>query len=190
MIIRRAVLLAVALSAVAGCRQEEEAPGGRTPYEELSIASDTAPGFGREEPAPVVPVQGGATLSGGLTATGNFQAAGGTGETPGMVTVTELEGNRTRLLITAQRMTAGAEFQAAVFRGSCAEQGQRVQLVPQRLQIGAEGIATLQADLAVPTGQLLDGRHSIRLQTPAGEGTADVMTACADLPHAVGAAVQ
>jgi hypothetical protein len=188
MIARRAVFAVAAVALVAGCGREEEAAGGRTPYEELYAAADTADGFGTEAPAGVTPVQGGATRAGALTATGNLQGTRPDAP-PGNVTVTQ-EGNRTRLIVSIQGHTAGAEFQPRIVGARCNAQGATVLTVAETLRVPAEGIASLDTYIDVPTEQLLDGRHSVRLTTPTGEGTADVVLACADLPHSVAAPVQ
>jgi|GEM_PF-4699062 len=189
MSLRRAVIALTALAVVAGCRQDaEEAPGGRTPYEELFVAADTAEGFGTDAPASVTPVQGGATIGGALTATGNFRGTR-PGAPPGNVTVTA-QGQQTRLLISLQRYTAGAELQPIIVAAPCGQQGATVHAEPQPIRIPDEGIASLDTNINIPTERLLDGRHSVRLMTPLGEGTADVVLACADLPHTIGAPVQ
>jgi hypothetical protein len=186
----RSVGIAItAVALIAGCgRDTEEAPGGRTPYEELYVAADTAEGFGSEQSAGVTPVQGGATRAGALTATGNFQGTRPDAP-PGNVTVTE-EGNRTRLIVSVQRYTVGAELQPTIVAARCGSQGPPVITVPQTIRVPAEGIASLDTLIDVPTRQLLDGRHSVRLMTPVGQGTADVVLACADLPQATAAPVQ
>jgi hypothetical protein len=188
MSVRRAVLGVTALAVVAGCGREEEAPGGRTPYEELYVAADTAEGFGTDQPAGVTPVQGGATRAGAVTATGNLQGTT-PGAPPGNVTITQ-EGAQSRLIVSIQGHTAGAEFQPRIVAARCGVQGPNVLTVPQVIRVGNEGIGSLDTRLDIPTERLLDGRHSVRLTTPAGEGTADVVLACADLPMTVAAPVQ
>ncbi len=189
MSVLRAVFAVTALAVTAGCgREQEEAPGGRTPYEELYVAADTAEGFGVDQPAGVTPVQGGATRAGALTATGNLQGATPDAP-PGNVTVTQ-EGARSRIILSVQGQTAGAEMQPRIVAARCGVDGAAVLIVPQILRVGNEGIGSLDTRIDVPTERLLDGRHSVRLTTPAGEGTADVVLACADLPHTVAAPVQ
>ncbi|CAN5617807.1 hypothetical protein BH23GEM6_BH23GEM6_02790 [soil metagenome] len=186
---RRAVIALTAIAVLAGCRPEtDEAPGGRTPYEELYVAADTADGFGTDEPAGVTPVQGGATRGGALTATGNFRGTQPDAP-PGNITVTQ-QGQQTRLLISVQRYTAGAELQPSIVAAPCGQQGATIHTVPQPIRVPDTGIASLDTNIDIPTEQLLDGRHSVRLMTPRGEGTADVVLACADLPHTSGAPVQ
>lgn len=179
---RRAALVIVAAAVAAGCARDAEDVGDRTPAEELAVAGDTAEGFGTDAPAGVTPVQGGATISGALTATGNFRAAQG-GRAPGTVTVTQ-SAQGSRLLISVQGLTDGAELQPVVVRGGCDVAGAPVHRVGQTIRVGSEGVATLDTQVPVPTAQLLDGTHSVRMQTPAGQGSADVVLACAELPQA------
>jgi hypothetical protein len=177
-----AIVAVAALTLIIGCRDDAtESPVPVTPYEELAVAADTAEGFGREAPAGVTPVQGGGTQPGALTATGNFQGASPDAP-PGTVTITE-QGQQTRILITLQRYTVGAEIQPTVVAARCGERGAIVQTVPQVIRVPETGIASLDASMNVPAERILDGRHSVRLTTPRGEGTADVELACADLPR-------
>lgn len=186
---RRMMLVAAAATLVAGCgADEEEAPGGRTPYEELSIASDTAEGFDADQPSGVTPVQGGATVDGPLTATGNLHGTQPTAP-PGNVTVTE-HGDQTRLLVSLQPGTTDAQFEASVIRGRCGERGQVVHEVAEDIQVDDTGIGAAEAVVPIPTERLLDGNHSIRLTLPDEQATAEVVLACADLPQTVGAQVQ
>jgi hypothetical protein len=177
------IVAITALTLMTGCRDDAtESPAPVTPYEELAVAADTAEGFGREDPASVTPVQGGATQPGALTASGNFQGASPDAPS-GNVTVTQ-QGQQTRLLISLQRYTSGAEIQPTIVAARCGERGASVQAVPQVIRVPETGIASLDAVVDVPAERLLDGRHSVRLTTPRGEGTADVELACADLPRA------
>jgi hypothetical protein len=179
---RTAITALTALTLVAGCRDDAtESPVPVTPYEELAVAADTAEGFGREAPAGVTPVQGGGTQPGALTATGNFQGTSPDAP-PGSVTITQ-EGQQTRILISLQRYTAGAEIQPSIVAARCGERGAIVQAVPQVIRVPETGIASLDTSVNVPAERILDGRHSVRLTTPRGDGAADVELACADLPR-------
>jgi hypothetical protein len=177
------ILAVTALTLTAGCRDDAtDSPVPVTPYEELAVAADTAEGFGRESPAGVTPVQGGATQPGALTATGNFQGISPDAP-PGSVTVTQ-HGQQTRLLISLQRYTSGAEIQPSIVAARCGERGAVAQTVPQVIRVPETGIASLDTNVNMPVERILDGRHSVRLTTPRGEGSADVELACADLPRA------
>lgn len=180
MIVGRTLLLLTGAALLGGCGRGAEDPGGRTPYEELAVAADTAEGFGTEAGTPVVGVQGGATVGGPLTATGNLQGTR-PDSPPGSVTVSE-EGGQTRLLVTVQRYTVGTELQASIDAGRCGARGQPLHVVAEPIRIPAEGIATLDVVIPLQTQRILDGRHSVSLTTPRGQGTADVVLACADLP--------
>jgi hypothetical protein len=178
-----AIVALTVFTLTTGCRDDAtDSPAPVTPYEELAVAADSADGFGRDDPASVTPVQGGATQPGALTATGNFQGTSPDAP-PGNITVTQ-QGRQSRLLISLQRYTSGAEIQPVIVAARCGERGAAVQTVPQVIRVPDTGIASLDTNVNVPAERLLDGRHSVRLTTPRGEGTADVELACADLPRA------
>ena len=148
----------------------------RTPYEQLdNTAQSQAEGYGGPAPAPVTPVQGGATIGGPLTATGQFVGVNGN-PPPGSVTLTQAE-NGTRLSILVNRSTSSAPLRVSIVGGNCQSPGAVVQSVPQTIQL-TNGTGTVDTVVPVQTAQLLDGRHAIQL-TGAQGGT---VVGCADLP--------
>lgn len=169
--------------AVVGCADIGEDEPERTPYEQLDLAADTAEGYESDAAAPVVPVQGGRTEGGPLTATGNFRGIAEDAP-PGTVTVTE-EGDATRVLVSITRYTPGTELEAEIVQGDCQQPGDVVAQVGEPFTIGQDGIATYNAIVPIPTARLLNGAHSIRVTNP-GQGPPQIVLACADLPAAEG----
>lgn len=155
---------------------EDREVENRTPYEQLdNTAQSEAEDYGGPGAAPVTPVQGGATVGGPLTATGQFEGVG-QNPPPGSVTLTQVE-QGTRLSILINGYTANARLQADIVRGTCQTQGAVVQTVPGTIQTGEDGVADINAVVPVSTAQLLDGQHAVRLTSNAG------VVGCAMLPQ-------
>ena len=177
------VLLCATL--VAACSQDTAEMGidedveDRSPYEQLGTTSDTAEGYGTSAAAPVAPVQGGATVEGPLTMTGQFEPIA-EGAPPGSVTLTE-EGQGTRVIIQINRYTVGTELAATLARGDCASSGEIVQQIGESFTIDPQGVGTLRATIPVATRSLMTGAYSVRLNTP-GRGAPEFVLGCADLP--------
>lgn len=177
---------ALLLAALAiGCSQDtadvaiDEDVEDRTPYERLENTADTAQGYGAAEAAPVTPVQGGATVGGPLTMTGQFEAIA-EGAPPGSVTLTEV-GEGTRVLIQIHRYTAGTTLAATLTEGTCDARGEIVEPIGEPFTVSPQGIATLDARIPVRTQNLMAGVYSVRLNTP-GRGAPEMVLACANLP--------
>lgn len=191
---RRIRTMGVAAAALLlwGCGSDEmredvtgEESAGQAPYEELAIAADTAEGYEDRSAAPVTPVQGpqgpaDATVNAPLTATGNLR---GIAENfpPGTITVTDA-GAGTQVLVAIDRYTPGTTLVATLTRGSCADAGQTVTRIGEPFTISDRGFATLDATIGVPARTILDGRHSIRINTP-GRGAPEIVLACAEMPR-------
>ena len=160
----------------------EERDMERTPYEQLDNAAQSSDAYdGGPQAAPVTPVQGGATVGGPLTATGQFQGVGGN-PPPGSVTLTETAGG-TRLSILIRQYSGNAQLRVAVVQGNCQTPGQVVQMAPQPVQTAAGGIGNLETEIPVPTAQILDGRHAIQLLVGEASGASSgAVAGCADLP--------
>lgn len=180
------ILLAAAALLATGCGREEAGleEDELTGSQELATAADTSEAFEDPTAAPVVPVQGtrgpaGPTAGGPLTATGNLRGVA-EGAPPGRVTVTESAAGTT-VLVDITRFTAGTELAASLVRGSCDEAGSPVTLIGEPFRIQRSGIGILESEIGIPTRQILDGRHSIRIHSPDGNAPAMVL-ACADLP--------
>lgn len=158
-------------------RVEEE------PYESLATTADTSEGYATAEPAPVTAVQGGETVGGPLTATGNLATPGGS--SIGSVTLRESE-DATRVSVTVRGLAPGTEMQASLVSGRCASPGQVVGVMEGTGRMEEDGVAMWDGPLPVRTAALLDGQHAIRLTAP--EHARDLrpggagMLACADLP--------
>lgn len=154
---------------------EDREVENRTPYEQLdNVAQSDAEDYGGPGAAPVTAVQGGATIGGPLTATGQFEGIG-QNPPPGSVTLTQVE-QGTRLSILINRHTANARLQADIVRGTCQAQGAVVQTLPETIRTGEDGVADVNAVVPIPTAQLLDGQHAVRLTSNAG------VVGCAMLP--------
>lgn len=175
---------------LAGCqnpRAKDEATHegtARTPEQQLSVTGDTSQGYRGPEAAPVTPVQGGTTLGGPLTATGNLIGIARDAP-PGAVTLTEAGPGGTQVLIKIDRYTPGTKLAATLNAGSCGQPGAVVAQVGGPFEVESSGFATLQASVPQPTASLLDGRHSVRITNPGAvtPRTPPTFTfACADLP--------
>lgn len=168
-----------------GCSQDtadvaiDEDVEDRTPYEQLENTADTAEAYGGTDAAPVTPVQGGETVGGPLTMTGQFEAIA-QGAPPGSVTLTEA-GEGTRVLVQINRYTAGTTLAATLTEGTCGSRGEVVQRIGEPFTVSEQGIATLDARIPLRTQNLLAGVYSVRLNTP-GRGAPEMVLACADLP--------
>ncbi len=181
-------MAALLLAALAiGCSRDtaetaiDEDVEDRSPYEQLENTADTSEAYGTAQAAPVTPVQGGATVGGPLTMTGQFEGVA-EGAPPGSVTLTETA-QGTRVLIQVNRYTAGTQLAATLTRGGCASAGEVVHRIGEPFSISPQGIGTLDAPLPVPTRELMSGAYSVRLNTP-GRGAPEMVLACADLPEA------
>lgn len=175
----------------AGCEDTAETAidddvTNRTPYEQLDVAADTAEGYKEEIAAPVVPVQGGETTGGPLTATGNLRGIAADAP-PGTIAVTQ-RGVQSLVSITISRYTVGTELQASITEGSCERPGEVVYTIEEVIRIGPSGQAALNAEVPIPTTTLLNGNHSVRITNPgASPPRADppeIVLACATLPSA------
>jgi hypothetical protein len=186
----------IASVALGGCSGEEgedfPAAAENTAYEELTIAADTAAeAFSGPEGIGVITVQGGRLVQGPLTAVGKLDGPAAEAA-PGAVTITETE-TGTKLLLTLYGYESGSEIQAAFVRGACGQPGEVVHTVEQTVEVPGEGVATLDADVSIPTRQLFDGSHSIRLGHPtaiSGATSLQEASACADPIEAGGGSAQ
>ena len=182
---RRIQALLIALLLVVGaCSAEQrvdEEVEDRTAYEDLVTTADTSEAYESDRAAPVTAVQGTGTRSGPLTATGQLQGIAG-GEPPGSVVITE-DGPGTLVQVQINRYTVGTELKVALARGSCQESGEIVRALDGTIRIDAQRIGTLEERIPIPAATVLNGEHSLRVTDP-GEGTAEVVFACADLPAA------
>lgn len=192
---RRIGMLGLAAWALlaAGCAEEPRTPAlddegaeDPTPYERLETTADTSEGYESEGAAPVTPVQGpegpaDVTVGGPLTATGNLRGIARNAP-PGSVTISE-QGAGTRVSVKIDRYTPGTTLVASLVQGTCQRPGEVVARVGEPFSIGTAGYATLTADVPIPARTVLNGRHSLRINTP-GQGAPEMVLACAELPAA------
>ena len=162
--------------ALAGCAEGRDA--ANTPNEELTVAADTSAGYSTAAPAPVVPVQGGRTVGGPLTATGQFRTvdplAGGEGP-PGSLTVRE-DSAGTLVSLQVSGYPQGFELEAAIVRGACEAASAATVAHSGVMQVGTGGVLSRSFTAPVPTAQVLDGAHAAQLRHGGR------VIACAELP--------
>ena len=179
----QAILTAVLL-AVGACSSEQrvdEEVEDRTAYEDLFTTADTSEAYDTDQAAPVTAVQGTGTRSGPLTATGQLEGIAD-GAPPGSVVITEA-GPGTLIQVQIDRYAVGTELKVALARGSCQDPGEILRTLDGTIRIDAQGLGSLQERIDVPAATVLNGEHSLRV-TDAGEGPADIILACANLPAA------
>ncbi len=170
-----ALLMIPAALAISGCGGDES----ETPYERLETVADTAGAADGPGAVPVVPTQGGATVGGPLTATGQFEGSV-EGAPPGSITLSE-SGAGTQVSVKLDRYSAGSQVQLSFSNGRCDQPGTPVLAVEPPIETEANGFATTVRQVDIPILALLDGRHSARLRD-AGTGQPDIVLACANLP--------
>ncbi len=165
--------LAAALPLLVGaCEREKE----RTAFEELSRTATEAEGYRTDEPAPVAPVP--ETGYEGTTVTGSLAEVNRSGVSGG-VTLTGANG-QTQVLLRVSGLQPGVTVTPTLHQGDCdVTPGQVVAQLDQITADGAGG-GTATTVAPVPPGQVMDGRHSVRIYT--GPSDAVPPVACANLP--------
>jgi hypothetical protein len=165
--------LAAALPLLIGaCAPEKE----RTAFEELSRTADQEEGYRTDAPAPVTPVP--ETGHAGTTVTGSLAEINRSGVSGG-VTLTGANG-QTQVLLRVSGLQPGVTVTPTLHEGYCDVTPGRV--VEQLDQITADGSGggTATTTAPVPPGQVMDGRHSVRIYTGPSEAVPPV--ACANIP--------